>query len=76
MTYPGFTSMTARDLENGNAVRLPGRERYVGQIAMILKQATTVDILWTDGTETRDLHGNTFVQVQIWAEPSLRIGEV
>ncbi len=65
-TYPGFTAMTARDLEDGYAVRLPGRERYVGEIEKITKSAASIDILWTDGTETRDLHGNTDVQVQIW----------
>jgi len=66
MTYPGFTSITARDLENGNAVRLPGRERYVGEIETITKRDAVVDITWTDGTSTEGLHGNTFVQVQIW----------
>jgi hypothetical protein len=66
MLYPGFTSLTARDLEDGNAVRLPGRERYVGQIEKIVKRDTVVDIAWTDGTSTEGLSGNTFVQVQVW----------
>jgi hypothetical protein len=64
--YPGFTSMTARDLKDGWAIRLPGRERYVGQIETITKRDSVVDIAWTDGTSTEGLHGNTFVQVQIW----------
>lgn len=65
-TYPGFTTMTARDLQDGYAVRLPGRERYVGEIETITKSATSVSILWTDGTETRDLDGNTPAQIQLW----------
>jgi hypothetical protein len=64
--YPGFTAMTARDLQDGWAVRMPGRERYVGEIENIQKTDTTVTILWTDGTTSTDVHGNTFVQVQIW----------
>ena len=64
-TYPGFTTVTARDIKDGYAVRLPGRERYVGEVEKVTRTGVSVDILWADGTETRGIHGNTDVQIQI-----------
>lgn len=64
--YAGFTSLTARDLEDGYAVRMPGRERYVSEVEKVTKRGALVDILWTDGTSIEGVHGNTFVLIQIW----------
>jgi hypothetical protein len=63
-TYPGFTTMTARDLQPGFAIRIPGREHYVGEILEINKGDRDVAVTWADESFTV-LHGNDYVQVQM-----------
>jgi hypothetical protein len=63
--YPGFTTMTARDLEAGWTVRVPGKPRTACEAIEVTKGAVDVSITWADGSFTA-LHGNTYVQVQIW----------
>lgn len=60
----GFTSMTARDIEENWIVRVPGKPRTACEAIEVTKGAVDVSITWADGSFTA-LHGNTDVEVFI-----------
>lgn len=65
MTHlPGFTSMTARGIQEGWIVRIPGKPHTAREAVGVSKGAVDVSITWADGSFTA-LHGNTDVEVFI-----------